>query len=424
MKSYLALAMWSLFGWSLPAQQVWKVACGGGPGVHFTDLPPAVAAAAPGDTILLIKGVAGLPYPACQPPYTATTISKGIHIVAFQLVPNPPVSAIDLRVAVEGLIIVEGIPANERFTMTQIATPNPTFLPPVSQRGVIVRDCAGEVIIEDYSNLTGFVYGSTVEIVRSPRVTLRGCEMYMGGAPVLIEDSSVFLTNVAVRHMPPYPLIAGGYPEQTVPGIRSIRSTVTTAGSLIEGYSGPWGSSGPGASLDQSIFHVGPETRFAGALPGGVPGAGLGIRFDPSPVGSQVYVDPRATVVSAQIVPPFSSLRRSTTYHSWITPGDYYGLRHLGPPGGFSLMVFGDLLPTPIPSPFGNLAFDPFTATAVDLVALAPADGSYLWGGLCPTGVPVGRPFVFQALTLATDGTFGVSDPSPVLVFWQPNLLP
>jgi len=147
MKSCLALAMWLLFGCSLPAQQVWKVACGGGPGVHFTDLPPAVAAASPGDTILLIKGSAGLPYPACQPPYTATTISKGIHIVACRLLSNPPVSAIDLRVAVDGLLIVEGIPANERFTLTQVATPIPASVPPGPQRGLIVRDCAGEVII-------------------------------------------------------------------------------------------------------------------------------------------------------------------------------------------------------------------------------------------------------------------------------------
>jgi hypothetical protein len=319
---------------------------------------------------------------------------------------------------VRGLIVVENIPANERFTMTQIGTPDPMSPPPFAQRGLIVRDCAGEVLIEDYSNVTGNFQGSTVEIVRSPRVTLRGCEMYMGGTPVLIEDSSVFLTNVAVRHSPPFPLPGWGYLEQTVPGIRSIRSTVTTAGSLIEGYRGPFGSIVPGASLYQSTFRVGPETQLVGG------GGWLGIWFDPTSAGSVVELDPRAVSVGAQIVPPFSSVRRSTTYHSWITPGDYYGLRHLGPPGGFSLMVFGDLLPTPIPSPFGNLAFDPFTATAVDLVALAPADGSYLWGGLCPTGVPVGRPFVFQALTLATDGTFGVSDPSPVLVFWQPNLLP
>jgi hypothetical protein len=32
-------------------QQTWKVNCQGGPGIDFTDLPQAVAAAAPGDTI-------------------------------------------------------------------------------------------------------------------------------------------------------------------------------------------------------------------------------------------------------------------------------------------------------------------------------------------------------------------------------------
>jgi hypothetical protein len=42
-----------------PAQQMWKVCCSGAYGAQFTDLPPAVAAAAPGDTILVYYDVAG-----------------------------------------------------------------------------------------------------------------------------------------------------------------------------------------------------------------------------------------------------------------------------------------------------------------------------------------------------------------------------
>lgn len=57
---------------SVPSQRTWKVHHAGGPGVDFTDLPPAVAAASPGDEIWVYSQTGTtLPY------YTPAIIDKG-----------------------------------------------------------------------------------------------------------------------------------------------------------------------------------------------------------------------------------------------------------------------------------------------------------------------------------------------------------
>jgi hypothetical protein len=327
---------------------------------------------------------------------------------------------------VSGLIVVENIPAGQRFSMSQVGNNNSTGSQWMigSPFGLVVRDCAGEVIIEDYRLFSSGFVNCMVHVKRSANVTLRGCTFYLGGEPLTIEDSNVLLTNTLVGHInPPWPP-PWGHTQTRVPGIRGIRSTMLMSGSRVEAFTrtGPFATV-PGVSLDQSTLRVGPENGIYASTGGSLSG-GIAIGFDPSPVGSLVEVDPRTQVVLGPIAPPVSVVSRSTTVHSGISPGTWFGLRHVGPPGGFSLMVFGDLLQTALPSPLGNLAFDPFTATALDIVALPATFGGHEWVTMCPNGVPQARPFVFQALTLAPNGTFGVSDPTPVLFWWQPNVIP
>jgi pectin methylesterase-like acyl-CoA thioesterase len=59
---------------SLSAQQTFLVNAGGGPGVNFTSLPPAIAAAADGDTIVVQAGPFG-------EGAVGFTTSKGITIL-------------------------------------------------------------------------------------------------------------------------------------------------------------------------------------------------------------------------------------------------------------------------------------------------------------------------------------------------------
>src|SRR5436190_21250590 len=57
-----------------PGQRTWIVNKAGGAGVDFTDIPPAIAAAAPGDTVRVLGNSNVL--------YSAFTLSKGITIAA------------------------------------------------------------------------------------------------------------------------------------------------------------------------------------------------------------------------------------------------------------------------------------------------------------------------------------------------------
>jgi hypothetical protein len=70
-------------------QQTWLVNCQGGPGIDFTDLPQAVAAAAPGDTIWVFTTPTGCPGGA-NPWYTAPTIDKPLNILGFYVNPTLP----------------------------------------------------------------------------------------------------------------------------------------------------------------------------------------------------------------------------------------------------------------------------------------------------------------------------------------------
>jgi hypothetical protein len=82
----------------LCSQQTWKVSCNGGPGVHFTDLPPAVAAASPGDEILVYYGPNTCPGGTY---FNAPVIDKPLRISGFFV--NPPYA---------GLTEVKGPPKN------------------------------------------------------------------------------------------------------------------------------------------------------------------------------------------------------------------------------------------------------------------------------------------------------------------------
>ncbi len=65
--SFLALGVIAGFA---PAQKTWIVDAFNGPGTHFTDLPPAVQAAAPGDHVVVRTSAPG-------GTYTAPMIARG-----------------------------------------------------------------------------------------------------------------------------------------------------------------------------------------------------------------------------------------------------------------------------------------------------------------------------------------------------------
>jgi len=135
-------------------------------------------------------------------------------------------------------------------------------------------------------------------------------------------------------------------------------------------------------------------------------------------------VDPRANLVGVftlLLQPVTESL--DATYHSWITANRPYSCDLAGPPGGFGLMMIGNMGP-PTPTPFGDMCIEPGTAAIVGLVHLSAPDGHHRWSMFCPAAAPSGFAFTFQALTLSPTGQFGVTIPSPALVAWEPGRAP
>jgi hypothetical protein len=119
MRALLALVL--LLAYAVPLRAaVWIVdAAGGG---NFTDLPAAVAAAAPGDTLLMRAGR-----------YRGATITRGLAVIAISPAP---------QVELESALRIENLAAAERVLVRQIAFRSCVV-------GISIARCAGAVEIED-----------------------------------------------------------------------------------------------------------------------------------------------------------------------------------------------------------------------------------------------------------------------------------
>src|SRR5262245_45261380 len=97
----LVLPLFLAWSPALAQGKVWVVDDSGGPGVDFTDLPPAIAAASSGDVLLLRSGT-----------YSKPVLAKGLTLQADQ----------GAAVTVAGLQ-VESVPEGERVTISGLTSP-------------------------------------------------------------------------------------------------------------------------------------------------------------------------------------------------------------------------------------------------------------------------------------------------------------
>jgi len=160
---------------SVAAQSTWIVNPGGGPGVHFTDLPSAVAAASDGDTILVqwgpfLAGVGGF------------TTNKGLTIVS-----EGQVSLATLTTPVT----VSGLPTGRQFRLVG-------FDAPLDQEmRIVLQNCAGEVHLENLHAVEPGWFapgGPSIDVANCALVTLRDVEDF-GNPAVQIANSRVVLAN-------------------------------------------------------------------------------------------------------------------------------------------------------------------------------------------------------------------------------------
>jgi hypothetical protein len=390
----------------LAAQQIWKVHHVPGPGVDFTDLPQAVAAAAPGDEIWVywFNGQT-VHY------FTAPAIDKPLRIVGFQ-VGAPPGTQGTTEVEIRGLCVITNIRAGQQVTLNGIAFTQQGNTP----AGIVAVDCDGDIILEDLW-MSGRRYASfAVHLERCHNVVIRGCDIYMAGRPVTVIDSNLLMSTTVVNYLGPlgmWPLYSYSPSTETM---RLVRSNATIVGSIVR-------SIGPGlvginptypVVVQDSVMRVGPGSNLWSPW--------LQSYF---PIGTNtIQIDPRATLQVMPVPPPPPSSYLHSVYHNYVVVGEPYSVAAAGPPGGFAVLMVGDYASPSIPTSFGPLAIDPASIVFGSVVPLSSTTGSYLWFESCPATALVGYPYAFQAVMLAPNGTIQLSQPSPFVAGWQHGRIP
>jgi hypothetical protein len=100
--------------------KTWIVDAGGGPGVDFTDIPPAIAAASEGDLIVVRSGL-----------YTAFTLDKGLILTA---------DTGDLPQIASGIPCIENIGSGKSATLAGFGMIN-----------LLIQNCQGTVVVDKCS---------------------------------------------------------------------------------------------------------------------------------------------------------------------------------------------------------------------------------------------------------------------------------
>jgi len=203
--------------------QIWIVDDDGGAGVQFTDLPPAIAAAAPGDTLLVQDGS-----------YSSFSLSKPLTIVGYgtvvtSLTPDPS--------------LVTGIPSQQTAVVDN-----------VGMNAVQISGCSGTVVLRACT-------GRELSVLLSADVRLHGCDFAAisgAGAGASVVDSRVELVESRTRGSAPFLLSCNvgprpnGLAVTTAGRVHAVDLLATgDDGADVSQYcSGTAGDGGHGATID------------------------------------------------------------------------------------------------------------------------------------------------------------------------------
>lgn len=406
----------------LPAQRTWRVDCLGGPNIDFADVPPAVAAAAPGDTVLVISRAA-----SCVPVvrYSAPTIDKPLTLLGV-FGDYPPGTTGARYIPLYGLLRVMGIPAGHRVIVSNIGLMGPPVLVnPLAPHGIHATDCAGQILLEGVRCNGIGAYGFLSRFERCQDVVVRAGYFQLSGEPLSFVDCGAVLTSTSVSWTSPFPLTQYQY-TRTDYSLRLVNSRVDVIGSYIRGPSrlsttNPLLLDHPAVGVVSGEIEVGPSSWIEGGYYNGNPIYCMSIG-----TLATARADTRAVLVPGYGgTPQVTWGRYDATYHDRLIGGEAYHVGVAGPANGFGLMAVGSsaLVPTPLPG-FGLLALDPASVLILGLQALHPTTGWAEWTSAVPANVPNDHVFAFQCATLAPNGVLGLAKPSPFTVAWPNGVSP
>lgn len=379
----------------------------GGPSVDFTDLPPAIAAAAPGDVLLVRAGN-----------YTSFTLSKGILILgaAGAFVGGP-----------SSVIAVDSVPAGQIAVLADLKT------------GTLrVKDCTGTVVAQ---RVTAAFEVQRSRDVRMWKVTGVGASFPSFGAALDARDSRVEVVDsmLSGRQGLFYP---GSYGDPGSPGVSasgagfgarhlvhlaltSCRGGRGAMGGNSFGFPLPAGNGGPGVVLSTGqvcdlVIAGGDVASILGGEGGLAPLQCLGTRGGDalsvsSPAarisgmtllpgvgcagtGAQIYAPDPSNVSIAPLVDPTLDIAGE------VLPGAAVTVRVRSEPGSRAFVYIGR---KPIVSADGFAGIERLVEVLRPLrLGLIPASGAVVYTQSIPVRARVGTSFYLQGAVILPTGEY------------------
>lgn len=368
-----------------PAQRTWIVDNVNPVGADFTDLPPAVAAASHGDTILIRGNIGG---------FSSTDVDKAVHIAS---------TLAGGGVGFRGDLKIHGIPAGMRCSLQAVMSVV------INRRmSIDIHDNPGSVVLDRMD-------GDIRRISNSGQVAIR-----IGtSGPIEITSSSVTLQDTNVY---------GGGGSSSMPwAIKLTGSNLTVVDSWIEGGWATWlpypscqviSPATPGiVSIDSNIV----VTGVTGRMPVG------GLMIDPPLACNFNYQAPgidatRGTVTLHAGMPYATKVVGTATVRTTYSPPlllttEFYTtiarsvrLSVPGPAGSLVAILASAPMP-PVETGIGMLWLDP---SHLLTVAAAQIDSTGIYSLTTSLGpnIPTGFPVMFQALMLTPKPELLLSSPA------------
>jgi hypothetical protein len=367
--------------------------------VDFTDLPPAVAAASPGDTILLRWGT-GAPYGF------DLTIRRGIRIIGDDTMP----------ISVRGICRPTTIPEGDLMVIHNIdLTDWSSWI-----TSVVVEDCVGTVVVSGLQDRDDQAGGTAA--VRSSRLVYTGCRLITPHWSIEIDDSGVWLIDCDIRA--PGPSV---YPFR--PGAVSVaRSDLWVIGGYVKGPDGVGNNCGVTQSPESGIAAYGSRAVLCGGarIEGGLCAA---TRFRSAALFQDGHSDPRlagwhvrdpnvAFVERAEVSRNVPTVHRevAAVFPRAASPGQRQTIDVIGPSNGV-VSVYASFAHgyAPIRLPVGDVWLDPALTLHI-ATGSVDSQRQYQATTTIPSWLPVGSTLVYQAVALTSSGGFELSTPGFAVV--------
>ena len=354
----------------IAGQRVWIVDSNNGPGTDFTDIPPAVAAAAVGDTLSVRPGA-----------YTGAAIQRGLSIV-----PATPTSTIMFT----GTFTVQGLRAGERVVLQglQFLSLGGFQATPIS-----CSSCLGTVHLSAVSFLWLQPGHGTVQILGCRLVTLDQCRIQ----GLNVNSATVVLSRSDVRPL---------QQNLVVPACRLTNAHLTVVDGSILGHNG-WPSPPFCGPATEGIACTGGQILMMGSA--GVAGGAGGGGWCP-------YTQADAVTGTGSV-----TREATTTLGRVSSAGIQVAVRHLphqlangAPPGGalttelrsqpaVPTALFVSVPRDALATPFGALWLDPSSLVQIDAGATDAAGRRTLRFPILPF-MPLGLALGFQSAVLLPGG--------------------